>query len=205
MNSFLNQFIEQLIATSWLEWVAVTGAIAYLLLAIRESLWCWPAAFVSTSIYIFLFFDVNLYMESLLNIYYLVMAVYGWQQWHKKNDNHASVVIHRWPFQFHIKTIAVTSVLVLCTAFLLQRYTNQSLAFADSFTTGFAILATYMVTQKVLENWLYWLVIDAVSIYIYLSKGFALTSILFLLYIILAAYGWIAWKRLYVQQNKPTT
>ena len=205
MNDFLNQFIEQLIATSFLEWVAVICALTYVILAIKESLWCWPAAFVSTSIYIFLFFDVNLYMESLLNIFYLSMAVYGWQQWHKRTDNKASVVINRWSLAFHLKAIGLTSIAVIITAFLLDKYTNQSLALADSFTTGFALLTTYMVTQKVLENWLYWLVINSVSIFIYVSKGFALTSILTVLYVILSVYGWIAWKKIHEQQSLSTT
>ncbi|MBV1911359.1 MAG: nicotinamide riboside transporter PnuC [Kangiellaceae bacterium] len=204
MNQFYQQFIEQLLATSLLEWLAVILAIAYLLLAIKESLWCWPAAFLSTAIYIFLFFDVSLYMESLLNLYYLVMAVFGWQQWKKNKEASPNKPIFVWPLRRHLFWVAIISLLVVFSAFLLDRYTDQQLALIDSFTTWFAILATYMVTQKVLENWLYWIVIDSVSIYLYISKGFALTSVLFIIYIVLAILGWMTWKKNYEQQSSAT-
>lgn len=200
MMHFVQQFIQQLSTTSALEWVAVILAIAYLLLAIKESLWCWPAAFASTAIYIVLFFDVNLYMESFLNLYYLVMAIYGWSQWNKINHVSLQKSILVWPIRKHITLIGMTTVLVFISAYLLNNYTEQDFALIDSFTTWFAILATYMVTQKILENWIYWIFIDSVSIYLYLSKGFALTAVLFLSYIILAFIGWKSWKKHYEQQ-----
>ncbi len=201
MMQFAQPFIQQLIATSALEWLAVISAIAYLLLAIKESLWCWPAAFASTAIYIILFFDVNLYMQSFLNFYYLIMAVYGWFQWNKINNESPQKSILIWPIKRHFILIGVTTFLVFVSAFLLKNHTEQDFALIDSFTTWFAILATYMITQKVLENWLYWIIIDSVSIYLYLSKGFALTAVLFFSYIILAFIGWKTWKKHYEQQT----
>lgn len=206
MTLFFQHFIEQLIATSFWEWIAVILAIAYLILVIRENNWCWPAAFVSTAIYSVLFFDVNLYMESLLNIYYLVMAIYGWFQWNKianntlQKNNHqgnSTLSIQKWSQKKHLILILTTSILVLISAYLLNRFTNQELALIDSFTTWFAVLTTYMVTQKILENWLYWIIIDCISIFIYIEKGFALTAVLFVVYILLAIFGWFAWKKEY--------
>jgi nicotinamide mononucleotide transporter len=199
MNLFWQKFVDQLIATALLEWVAVILAIAYLLLVIRESLWCWPAAFVSTAIYVYLFFDVNLYMESFLNAYYLIMAVYGWYQWqgsNKKNTAKSLVTkINCWSIKRHVMLIAITAVIVLISSWVLKQYTDQDFALLDSFTTWFAILATYMVTQKVIENWLYWIVIDLVSIYLFTLKGFSLTAVLFLCYVVLAVIGWLSWKK----------
>ena len=195
----MQQFFEQLVSTSLLEWVAVGLAISYLLLAIRENSWCWPAAFLSTSIYVYLFFAVSLYMESFLNFYYMAMAIYGWFQWQdlsKKTTNESSTTsIVCWTIKRHGILVLTTLVMVLISTGLLKEYTDQEFALVDSFTTWFAILATYMVTQKVLENWLYWIVIDLVSIYLYLSKGFSLTAILFLCYVILAVSGWFNWKK----------
>ncbi len=203
MSEFYQLFIQQLYATSYWEWSAVILAILYLLLAIKESLWCWPAAFASTSIYIFLFFDVNLYMESFLNLYYLIMAVYGWNQWRQKTTLEPQKPIKVWPIRMHIVLITATSLVVFFSAFLLERYTDQDFAFLDALTTWFAILATYMVTQKILENWIYWIFINSASIFLYISKGFALTTVLFFCYIILAFFGWITWKRHYEQQSSP--
>lgn len=215
MSIFVDQFVEQLFATSLLEWLAVTLAVAYLLLAIKESLWCWPAAFFSTAIYVFLFFDVNLYMESFLNVYYLLMAIYGWYQWRGSNTGSSAEdkttenglnqkQITTWTLSTHVFVIIITAILVFASAFLLKKYTNQSFALIDSFTTWYAILATYMVTQKKLENWAYWIIIDAVSIYLYTSKGFALTSVLFAIYIILAFAGWHTWKREFEKNSNST-
>ncbi|MCF6194258.1 MAG: nicotinamide riboside transporter PnuC [Kangiellaceae bacterium] len=199
MSPFIHQFIEQLIATSLLEWLAVVLAIFYLLLAIRENVWCWPAAFSSTTIYVYLFFDVSLYMESFLNFYYMAMAIYGWYQWRgssKTNPVESLVTkIICWNFKRHAILILITSVVVFASSWLLKQYTDQDFALIDSFTTWFAILATYMVTQKVIDNWLYWIVIDLVSIYLFTLKGFALTAVLFLCYVILAAVGWFSWKK----------
>jgi len=201
MNDFIQQFVQQLLATSLLEWLAVLLAIAYLLLAIKESLWCWPAAFFSTGIYIYLFFDANLYMESFLNFYYLIMAIYGFQQWNNKGVSEKRKSIIVWPLQKHVLFSFITSSLIFLSYYLLSNYTNQEFALLDSFTTWFAILATYMLTQKILENWLYWIIIDALAIYIFVSKGFALTAVLFFSYILLAIVGWRTWKKHYEQQN----
>jgi len=201
MHEFFLQFNQQIIATSVLEWVAVILAIGYLLLAIKESIWCWPAAFFSTGIYIYLFFDANLYMQSFLNFYYLIMAIYGFQQWtyKQKTENQKPIIL--WSTKQHLSLVFITCLLIFLTSYVLEKYTNQDFALLDSFTTWFAIIATYMLTQKVLENWLYWIVINMVSIYIYISKDFALTAVLFFSYIILALIGWKTWKKHYEQQN----
>lgn len=200
MTDFYQQFIADLQATSFWEWLAVILALAYLVLAIKESLWCWPAAFFSTAIYGVLFFDVNLYMESSLNLYYLLMAVYGWNQWRTTGPNRNKKTIVEWSLVKHIYWILLLTFVVFLSAYLLSKFTDQDLPLLDSFTTWFAVFTTYLVAKKVLENWLYWIVIDAASIYLFLSKGFALTSVLFAIYIVLAFYGWLTWKRAYELQ-----
>jgi len=200
MSDFLKLFLQQLIDTSNWEWLAVILALAYLLLAVKENLWCWPAAFVSTAIYTILFFEVSLYMESALNIYYLLMAIYGWYQWQYLTEGKKVKPVNVWSVRKHLTIIASTSILIYLSGFLLEKYTSQEFAYIDSFTTWFAVITTYMVTQKVLENWIYWIVIDVVSISLYLQKGFALTSVLFVCYVVIAAFGWLKWKKHYRDQ-----
>jgi nicotinamide mononucleotide transporter len=136
-------------AMSMWELLAVVLGVAYLLLALRESLWCWYAAFASTAIFLFIFWDVNLLMESALQVYYLIMAVYGWWQWQQGEPE----------------------------------------------SDGLAI--TWMVARKILENWLYWLVIDSVSIFLYLDRGLYLTALLFIAYLVIAVFGYRTWLRHY--------
>jgi len=199
MSEFVDLFIQQLIATSLWEWTAVIFAIIYLLLAIKENIWCWPAALVSTSIYAILFFDVNLYMESLLNLYYLIMAVYGWYLWRYKKGGEKVKPVIKWSLKTHGLLIIAISGLILISGLFLENYTNQDFAYIDSFTTWFAVITTYMVAQKVLENWIYWIAINSVSVYLYIQKDFALTAVLFVSYIFLAVWGWQKWKQHYLE------
>ncbi|MFT5709890.1 MAG: nicotinamide mononucleotide transporter [Halioglobus sp.] len=192
-------------AMSYWELAAVVLGIAYLLLAVRESLWCWYAAFVSTSIFLYLFWEVNLLMESALQVYYLVMAVYGWWYWRsgESSDTGANneLAISTWPLRAHLLAIAGVLLASLLSAALLKHYTQAALPLLDSFTTWGSILTTWMVTRKILENWLYWLVIDSVSIYLYLDRGLYLTALLFMAYIVIVIIGYRKWLLNYRQTS----
>ncbi|WP_196139239.1 nicotinamide riboside transporter PnuC [Aliikangiella sp. G2MR2-5] len=195
MEILLHAFAEQLVQTSIWEWAAVVFAIAYVLLAIKESLWCWPAAFISTAIYSVLFFDVNLFMQSVLNIYYLLMAIYGWYQWKTGEHRDGDKKIERWPVRKHLAFIVFIVAGILVSGYLLDNYTSQSLAYLDSSVTWFAVFATFLLARKILENWIYWIVIDSVSVYLYLQKEFLVTGLLFAAYTIMAVFGWLQWKK----------
>ncbi|WP_295802825.1 nicotinamide riboside transporter PnuC [uncultured Microbulbifer sp.] len=188
-------------AMSLWEVAAVVLALAYLLLAMRENILCWYAAFASTAIYLVLFWDVSLLMESALQIFYLLIAVYGWWQWRNQSTQNDSAQIHRWPVQIHLAAFAAVGALTLVFGFVLDNYTNAALPYLDSFTTWGAVVTTYMVTRKVLENWLYWIAIDGAAIYLYIDRELYLTALLFVLYVILVVIGFFQWFRLYQQQN----
>lgn len=185
--------------TSW-EMLAVFLSVSYLILAIKQNLWCWVAAFFSTFIYSILFFDASLLMDSALNIFYLVMAVYGWYSWKYANgiSSHENLEITSYGLSKNLKIIVFLTILSLILGFYMENYTSADFAYLDTFTTVFAVFATYMLTKKVLENWLYWVVIDFVSIYIYINKGFYLTAVLFGLYTILACVAYRQWKKEYI-------
>ena len=194
MSEFLNGVYEGLINTSPWEGVAVVLSVAYLLLAMRQSLWCWPAAFVSTLIFAILFFDAALLMDSVLNGYYLVMAVYGWYAWKHGKMGEKALHVSAWGVAKNLKIILVLGGVSLGFGYVMETYTHADFAYLDSATTVFAVFTTYMLAQKILENWLYWVVIDAVSIYIYIEKAFYLTAVLFCLYTVLAVLGFFQWK-----------
>ena len=185
-------------AAGWLEALAVVLAVLYLLLAVRESIWCWACAFASTAIYIYLFYAVALLSESLLNIFYLLMAVYGWFQWRGGAGRGQSLEISTWSWNKHLLAIAGTLVWVPVLGYYMQTRHGASMPYLDALTTCFAVVATYMVTRKILENWIYWFVIDAVSIYLYLNKGLNLTAGLFGLYLLLIVFGYLRWRRVYI-------
>ncbi|BBM03148.1 nicotinamide riboside transporter PnuC [Microbulbifer sp. GL-2] len=182
--------------SSW-EIAAVVLALSYLLLAMREKISCWYAAFASTAIYLFLFWDVSLLMESALQVFYLVMAVFGWWQWRSHRDKQQDLKIHRWPLKTHFLVLTSVSGLTLLLGYILENTTNAALPYLDSFTTLGAMVTTYMVTRKVLENWIYWILVDGVSIYLYMDRGLYLTAALFLLYVILVIVGFFQWYAIY--------
>lgn len=175
------------------EALAVALGIAYLLLAVRESLWCWYAAFFSTAIYLWLFWQVQLPMESALQLYYLVMAVYGWHQWRQGSGAESSLAISSWSGQRHVLAIGAVLLASAVSGTLLARYTDAALPYLDSFTTWGSILTTWMVARKVLENWVYWLVIDSASIWLYLERGLLMTAGLFAVYLVIVCFGWRQW------------
>ena len=184
---------ELTLQQAW-EALAVVLAIAYLVLAIRQNPWCWAAAAVSTLLYLFIMFQSRLYMQSLLQIYYLAMAAYGWYHWRHPRTTDGELPVTVWPLRYHAFAIAAVLLLVFISADLLQRYSDGALPYLDAFTAWGAIVATFMVTRKVLENWLYWFVIDSVSIGLYLDRELYFTAGLFAAYLVLVVIGYRSWR-----------
>ena len=190
-----------------LEWVnletlAVALGVAYLVLAMRENSLCWYCAFFSTALYVWIFGDVSLYMESALNVYYMGMAIYGWFQWQRGGVNHEGLEIVRWTAKQHGLAISAIVLAALVSGYLLSIGTDAKLPYMDSLTTWGSILTTVMVARKVLENWLYWIVINSISIYLYLDRGLEQTALMFMLYLVLAILGYYAWRKKYVDQDR---
>ena len=178
------------------EIAAVILAVAYLVLAVRQNIYCWLAALLSAFLYMGIFFTAALYMESALQIFYAAMAVYGWYEWRYGGSEQTGVRINVWNLRRH----AVVLTAVAALSFLLgwgMSHTDAAFPYADSFTTVAAIVTTYMVARKVLENWLYWFVIDSISIYLYAARGLYLTTLLFLFYLVLIVIGFRTWLREY--------
>ena len=183
----------------WDEPLAVTLALAYLVFAIKEKRIAWILAAASAGLYLRIFFMVGLFMEASLQLFYIVMAGVGWISW-GRDGSAAQLPIQRWPASRHILLLAVVLVFGTSMGLLMSQFTNASLPIPDSITTLAALLTTWMVTQKVLENWLWWIGIDLVSIVLFLNRGLDLTAWLFAGYVILAIAGWLSWRRQYQDQ-----
>ena len=183
-----------------LESLAVILAIAYLLLAAREHIACWYCAFASSAIFTVIFWDVSLLMESALNVFYVVMAVVGWYEWQFGGRDHHGVHIRRMTLVQHGLILLSMVVVTLAAGWYMQHYTREAWPYLDSFTTWASILTTFLVVWKVLENWLYWLVIDSISIYLYVDRGLYLTALLFVAYVVIVVFGFLHWRRLYAGQ-----
>lgn len=200
MNDFIEGFREGIIATSLIEWIAVATGLTYVILAAKKSIWCWIFALISSSIYVYLCYSTQLYIESFLQVFYVVMAIVGWILWNKTKNQ--KLFVKKWPLKYHIWNLSLSAgVTILLGLTFIEWKEDQAYPFVDSFTTVFSLTATFMVTKKVLNNWIYWIVIDIVAIFLYMSRGFYMTSVLYLLFTILAIFGWLQWRKQYKLQQ----
>ncbi len=205
MESLASVVSRQFQALAPLELLAVLLAVGYLLLAIRQNIWCWFFAAISTAIYVYLFLQAKLYMESLLNIFYFAMALYGWTIWYFGRVGNAGLPVSVWSRSIHAVALVVIAAISLTTGYLFDRFTDAAFPYVDSMTTWGAVWATFLVARKVLENWWYWLVIDVTSVFIYWARDLQLTSLLFVIYVMLVPIGLLSWTRSYreVKQAVP--
>jgi nicotinamide mononucleotide transporter len=179
----------------------VALAIAYLILAMRQNSFCWYCAFFSTAIYVYIFGDVSLYMESALNIYYMLMAVYGWYQWRRGGDYGTGIAICRWPIKQHCLALLLIGIATLLSGYILAANTDAKLPYLDSFTTWASIMTTLMVARKVLENWLYWIVINSLSMYMFIDRELYQTAAMLAVYLGLSVIGYFTWRKAYLDQR----
>ena len=143
-------------------------------------------------------------MESWLQIFYCVMAAYGWSQWRISITDDSKFLVRTWTRTQHIKVISLIFFLAFISGLALEKLTNAALPFIDSLTTWGAIVATYMVAKKLLENWIYWFVIDSISVFLFYSRGLFLTSMLFLFYLIIIYFGYKSWTQIRDEMNGTT-
>jgi nicotinamide mononucleotide transporter len=199
-ETWIDQLAEAWAAMSGWELLAVALAIAYLLLAVRQSRWCWVAAFVSTAIFTVLFWNVQLLMQSLLNGYYMAMAVYGWWHWQHGQGEDGELLITRWHLKQHALTLAAIAACAAVSGYLLSTHTEAAWPYLDSLVTWGAVITTFMVARKVLDNWAYWMVINSLAVFLFIDRGMALTALLHIAYLVISIFGWMAWVRDYRRQ-----
>jgi nicotinamide mononucleotide transporter len=182
-----------------LEGAGVLFSVAYLVLAIRESLWCWPAAFVSSVLTVVVLAHARLYSEAALNVFYAAMAVYGWVQWRfggrSAGGGTDELPIGVWPLRAHAVALAAVAAASLALGWAMHRYTGAAFPYLDAFVTVSSIVTTYMVAKKLLENWIYWLVIDSLSLGLYVARELYLYAGLFALYLVLVVLALRRWHR----------
>jgi nicotinamide mononucleotide transporter len=186
--------VAALAAITPLERLAVTLAIAYLLLAIRQNPWCWLFAIASSALYLLLFARAGLVMQSALQVFFIAMAVYGWRQW-TGTSTRASLPVRRWPWWRHLAAIGAVAVATVLNGALMARDGAGLVPYADAGVAWASVLTTWLVARKVLENWLWWIAIDVVAAALYGTQGLYATAALYVLYAGLAVQGFRSWQR----------
>lgn len=195
MNEWLTIFIDQLLATSWLEATAVVFGLASVWYSKQEHIWVYPTGIVSVLIYVFITYQYQLYADMGINGYYFVMSIYGWYHWTDTgNTAKEQIPISKNSFKEN-----VLAVVIMATSFTIIRfgldYTDSDVPGWDSFTTATAITGMWLMARKKLENWIAWIITDIVAVPLYLYKGLPLTSFQFLVFTALATWGYFSWKK----------
>jgi len=183
---------------SLIETIAVLYSIIYIILAAKENVWCWAAAVISVSIYIYICYQAQLYAETGLQVFYFIMAIYGYISW---SNNNSSLKVNELAVTNHILIMIFGSLLTFLLGFYLSIYTEAKLPIVDSFTTVFSVISTYMVVKKILSNWLYFIIIDTVSIYLYFSRDLHMTALLFSVYTVIAIIGYWKWSKIIIRNE----
>jgi nicotinamide mononucleotide transporter len=196
------ELLQQLRATPLSEALAAVLGLVYLLLAVRRNLLCWLCAFVGTAIYLVLFARAALYMQSLLQVFYLVMAVVGFLDWRRGKTEESGVLIRTWSMKQHVLAAAAVVAATIVNGWFLATYTQAAAPYLDSFVTWGSVVTTWMVARRVLENWLYWIIVDTLAAYLYFTQGLLATTLLFVIYVGIVVRGYLVWRRERRDQEK---
>lgn len=194
--------------SAWLSanYIELAGAIlgiAYIYFSIRQHILTWITGLLTSLLYIVVFYQTKFYADMGLQFYYVAISIYGWYLWKSKKPGLTEKtnlpVIHARRNFFLISAMA-TWIIFLLIRFILVRYTDSMIPNMDAATTALSITATYMLARKMIEHWIIWVVVDVVSAGLYIYKGLWATSLLFLVYTIMAVIGYKQWKNELLRQ-----
>lgn len=189
----------------YLEIIGAISGLVYLYFSVNQKVWLWPVGIISSAFFVFVFFKAQLYADMSLNIYYLAVSIYGWYHWLRRKDNasHESIKIEVLSLKNWFEYLVFTALLTVIFSWVLIHIPEKigwlpsSVPIWDSFLTAGSIIATWMLARKVLEQWLWWIVIDAISVAIFIYKDLYFTAGLFVVNTIMAIVGYIKWRNDY--------
>ncbi len=176
-----------------LEYLAVLSGVAYVLLAARGQVWCWICGIISSAIYIYLNLEWQLYYDATLQFFYVLFGIYGWIQWNKGKSEVLSVqyINAKKQLQYAMYGLPLSVVLGYAT----YLYLNTPFTYIDAGVTVFSLIATYLTAKKVLQSWIWWILIDLCATGLYVDKEAYVTALLYIVYALAAAYGYYTWKK----------
>ena len=175
--------------TSLTEWIIFATAMIYVVLAAIENKWCWLFGIVSSLFSIYLCFTGKLFLESGLQVFYVLIGIYGWYEWQHGTSEKKALRITSITFSKTLFLVFICIIVWIPFGYISHTYSTQALPYLDAFITAFSIIATWMTAKKQLQNWIFWIVIDAAAIVLYAQREFYLIAILYFIYTILAVAG----------------
>jgi len=181
--------------TTITEWEIFITALVYIVLAAFENVWCWLFGIISSALSVYLCYTGNLFLESGLSFFYVVIGLYGWYQWMHGSEGKTALKIISYSKNKNVYLILIGLAAWAPLGFVAHTFSTQALPYLDAFITAFSLVATWMTAKKIIQNWLYWIVIDALAIILYASREFYLIALLYFIYTLIALVGYIKWRK----------
>lgn len=189
---------------STIEWIAAAFGVVSVFLSVRENVWSWPTAIVNTALYVLVFRDAKLYADMGLQVVYIAISLYGWYHWLHGGTGDGVLRVSRIRRHelLYLPVLAVAGTLTIGT--LLGRYTDATLPYLDSALTVCSLIAQWLMTRKVLENWMLWVTLDVVYVGLFIHRALYPTALLYAVFLVLAAMGHVQWTRSYRSHPEPS-
>ena len=194
-------FIRGVFGNNPVEWTAVAFGIVSVYLSVRENVWSWPTGIINVSLYVFIFLNAKLYADMGLQVFYIVISFYGWWNWLYGGANHSELHVTRLSRRMMLTLPLAGIVGAAALGFFLHRTTDAALPYVDATLTVASLIAQYLMTKKVLENWAIWIAADVAYVGMYIYKDLYPTAFLYSVFLVLATLGWFQWKRSWRQQQ----
>lgn len=196
MQDFFQQIASQFAQTPSLEWLGTLTGFLCVYLAAKQNIWNWPISIISVGSYAILFYDAKLYGDTVLQFYFLSTAIYGWYYWIKRKEEKKKPIVKASGNQLLLCFLAII-VLTISIGYLLDSKTNSDVPYIDAFCTSVSFVAQFLMTRKILQNWLLWVFVDICYIPLYIHKDLMLTAVLYFVFAIIAWNGYRDWQKTY--------
>jgi len=198
INVFCSNEFSQWFINNWLEIFGAVTMLLYIWLEIKQKPVMWVVGFISSLVYVFVFFQSKIYGYAMLYVYYVAISVYGWYCWRNARQADGIVTglqISRIRISLALVLMAIFAVLYIISAYTLQRFTDSPVPYYDALGTSLSIVATWMLARKILEHWMLWIFVNLFSAVLFFSQGLYPTAVLFVVYGVLSVVGWFKWKQ----------
>jgi len=196
MADFISNILTAAQALHWTEIWAVIFGLIYIYLVVKENVWCWFWGILSCGLWAWATYALyGYYVDAVLNVFYVVMGFVGIYQWKFGSKSKAELPITQLTRQQNMFIILAGIILTFVFGYIFEKYTPARATYLDSFTTAFAIFATLMTIQKKIDNWIYWIVVDVLYLYLYWSGGAYLFMLLYVVYCVIAIRGYFEWRK----------
>jgi nicotinamide mononucleotide transporter len=202
LQQIVQQFIDGIKSTGWLEFIAVITGIASVVFSRKENILVFPVGIISTAIYIYLYITHGLYADASVNFYYTVMSVIGWWMWARKKDGSTSLLITGSTGKDWQQAVLFFAICWTILFLVLKKFTDSTVPQADAFTSAAAFTGMWLMNKKKLENWVWWIITDIVSIPLNFYKHLVFTSFQYMVFLVLATMGYITWREK-IKTQKP--